>query len=325
VTIGIGFRMIAPKHCAITPRCVPFAPMNTETTFTAELEFQHDSLLGEGPVWDHRAQRLFWVDIEGFALHVYDPATRAHRAIDMGQYVGSAAVRRSGGLVLALKSGFAALDLEAETIAPIADAESHLPGNRFNDGKCDPAGRFWAGTLALDEDHGEGRGNLYCLDADRGVQLKVPGVWISNGLAWTHDERTMYYIDSPKQKVVAYDYNKASGEISHPRTVIEVPASEMGYPDGMTIDEEGMLWIAHWDGGHVCRWNPHTGEELAEIKVPVSRPTSCVFGGEDFGTLYITSARTRLKPDVLASEPLAGSIFKCRPGVRGLPMHDFAG
>ncbi len=299
--------------------------MKAETILTAELEYENQSLLGEGPVWDHRDQRLIWVDIEGFAVHIYEPAAREHGVIDVGQYVGSLAVRKSGDLLLALKSGFASLDLETGEITPIADAESHLPGNRFNDGKCDPAGRFWAGTLALDEENGAGKGNLYCLHTDHRVQLKIPGVWISNGLAWTADARTMYYIDSPTQKVVAYDYDKATGEIASPRTVIEVPADEMGYPDGMTIDEEGMLWIAHWDGGHVCRWNPHNGEELAEIKVPVSRPTSCVFGGVDFGTLYITSARTRLGEERLAAQPLAGSIFKCRPGVRGLPMNEFAG
>jgi sugar lactone lactonase YvrE len=295
------------------------------SALTAELEFQHDALLGEGPVWDSRTQRLYWVDIEGYKVHCHDPATRAHRAIDVGQYVGSAAVRTAGGLVLALKSGFAILDLETEKITPIADAESHLPGNRFNDGKCDPAGRFWAGTLHLDEEHGEGKGNLYCLHADHNVQLKVPGVWISNGLAWTRDEKTMYYIDTPKQCVVAYDYDKATGAIANPRTVIKVDGSEMGYPDGMAIDEEDMLWIAHWDGGHVCRWNPQTGAELAEIKVPVTRPTSCVFGGENFETLYITSARTRLSAEKLARQPLAGSVFKCSPGVRGLPMNEYAG
>jgi sugar lactone lactonase YvrE len=299
--------------------------MKADTTFTAELEYKAESLLGEGPVWDWRSKRLLWVDIEGFAVHLYDPVQREHGVINVGEFVGSLAVRKSGGLVVALTSGFAALDPETGEIMPLADAESHLPGNRFNDGKCDPAGRFWAGSLALDEDNGRGKGNLWCLNPDHTVQLKIPGVWISNGLAWTRDERTMYYIDSPTQQVVAYDYDRASGAISNPRTVIKVPAEEMGYPDGMTIDEEGLLWIAHWDGGHVCRWNPHTGAELAEIKVPVSRPTSCVFGGDDFGTLYITSARTRLSAEQLAAQPLAGSLFKCRPGVRGLPLDEFAG
>ncbi len=299
--------------------------MGNENVFNADLEIQHDALLGEGPVWDWRTRKLYWVDIEGFAIHQYDPDTRHHVIIDVGQYVGSVAMRTSGGLIVALKSGFASLDIDSGKISHIADAESHLPGNRFNDGKCDPAGRFWAGSLGLDERVRDGKANLYCLDVDYSVRLMVPGVTISNGMAWTSDESTMYYIDSQTQKAVAYDFDRASGVISNPRTVIEVDAREKGWPDGMTIDAEGMLWIAHWDGGRVRRWNPHTGEELAEIKVPVSRPTSCVFGGEDFGTLYITTARTGLEPEMLAQQPLAGSLFKCRPGVNGLPMYEFGG
>jgi sugar lactone lactonase YvrE len=293
--------------------------------FTAELLYQAYAKLGEGPVWDARTQQLFWVDIEGFALHVYDPATHTDRAIDVGQYIGSLAVRASGGLVLALKSGFAAFDLATETITPLADAESHLPDNRFNDGKCDPAGRFWAGTLSLDEDHGQGKANLYCLDAEQRVHLKIPGVWISNGLAWTQDKRTMYYIDSPTACVMAYDYDDATGALANPRCVIKVNSAQQGYPDGMTIDSEGMLWIAHWDGGAVRRWNPHTGAVMVEIKLPVTRPTSCVFGGKDFATLYITSASTRLSAEKLAAQPLAGSLFVCEPGVQGLPMDEYAG
>lgn len=292
---------------------------------TVEVEHHHKSLLGEGPVWDWRKQQLYWVDIEGFAVHRYNPVTRGHDIIESGNFVGSLAVRRSGGLILALKNGFAALDPETGEMTPIADAESHLPGNRFNDGKCDPAGRFWAGSLALDEEQGDGKGNLYCLFEDLHVERKAAGVWISNGLAWTRDEKTMYYIDSPKQKVVAYDYDKTTANISNARTVIEVDGESMGYPDGTAIDEEDMLWIAHWDGGCVRRWNPQTGAVLAEIKLPVSRPTSCAFGGEDFGALYITSARTRLSAEKLAAQPLAGSLFKCVPGVRGLPMNEFAG
>ncbi|MBO0858010.1 MAG: SMP-30/gluconolactonase/LRE family protein, partial [Chloracidobacterium sp.] len=256
--------------------------METENIFTAELELEYDALLGEGPVWDWRAGNLYWVDIEGFAVHKYDPETRNHKIITVGQYVGSIAMRKSGGLIAALKSGFASLDPDTREIEKIADAESHLPGNRFNDGKCDPAGRFWAGSLALDERDRDGKANLYCLDVDCRVRLMKSGVTISNGLAWTLDEHTMYYIDTQTEKVVAYNYNRVNGDISHPQTVIKMNAVEKGWPDGMAIDEEGMLWIAHWDGGHVSRWNPHTGAEIAKIKVPVSRPTSCVFGDKDF-------------------------------------------
>ena len=294
-------------------------------SLTAELLLQTNAKLGEGPVWDQRQQKLYWVDIEGCALHVYDPATRADRAINVGQYIGSVAVRAQGGLVAALKSGFAVFDPATETFTPIADAEAHLPGNRFNDGKCDPAGRFWAGSLFLDEDHGLGKGNLYCLYPDHRVQLKAPGVSISNGLAWSADAQTMYYIDTVAECVVAYDFDNATGDIANPRRVIEVNGKEQGYPDGMTIDAEGMLWIAHWDGGKVRRWNPNTGAVIGEIMLPVSRPTSCVFGGKDFDTLYITSASTRLSPEKLATQPLAGSLFVCRPGVSGLPMDEFGG
>lgn len=286
----------------------------------------HDSrcLLGEGPTWDHKTQKLYWVDIEGYAVHVLDTKSSDHGVIDVGTYVGSLCVRRSGGLILALKDRFVAFDPETGEITPLADAEPHLPGNRFNDGKCDPAGRFWAGTLMLDEDHGEGKGNLYCLYPDHRVELKMPGVWISNGLAWTSDNRTMYYIDSPLRTVSAFDYDLETGNITNRRVAILV-AEGMGYPDGMAIDEEDKLWIAHWDGACVRRWDPQTGEVLATIEMPVTRPTSCVFGGENFETLYITSASTRLSPEQLAPQPLAGAVFQCKPGVRGLPMTEFAG
>ncbi|MBK9317035.1 MAG: SMP-30/gluconolactonase/LRE family protein [Acidobacteria bacterium] len=293
---------------------------------TLKPQLLHDSrcLLGEGPVWDHRSQKLYWVDIESFDVHVIDPNGSEHGVINVGEYVGSLCVRGSGGLILALKSGFAALDPETGEVTPLADVESHLPGNRFNDGKCDPAGRFWAGTLALDEDHGEGKGNLYCLHADHRVELKAHGVWISNGLAWTRDQKTMYYIDSPHRTVRAYAYDVSTSEIADQGVAILVPEG-MGYPDGMAIDSEDMLWIAHWDGSCVRRWNPRTAEVLATIEMPVARPTSCAFGGKDFDTLYITSASTRLSPEQLAAQPLAGGLFQCKPGVRGMPMTEFAG
>jgi len=286
----------------------------------------HDSrcLLGEGPVWDHKTRKLYWVDIEGFAVHVLDTKSTDHGVIDVGTYVGSLCVRKSGGLILALKDRFVAFDPETGEVTPLADAETHLAGNRFNDGKCDPAGRFWAGTLMLDEDHGEGKGNLYCLYPDHRVELKMPGVWISNGLAWTRDSRTMYYIDSPHRTVSAFDYDLETGDISNRRVAILV-AEGMGYPDGMAIDEEDKLWIAHWDGACVRRWDPRTGEVLTTIEMPVTRPTSCVFGGENLETLFITSASTRLSPEQLAPQPLAGAVFQCKPGVRGLPMTEFAG
>lgn len=290
---------------------------------TCELEFDAKAQLGEGPCWDARNNLLHWVDIERFALHSYDPAQKTERVINVGQHLGAAVMRQSGGFLLALREGIFALDSETEKIAPLVDPEPDSPDNRFNDGKCDPAGRFWAGTMHLPETENN-RGHLYCIDSNLQAHRKVSGVSISNGLAWSPDETTMYFIDSPTRQCVAFDYDKSSGAITNQRVCVEIPEGE-GWPDGMNIDAEGMLWIALWDGWCVRRYNPHNGALLDEIKLPVARPTSCVFGGADLRTLYITSASTRLSPDALAQQPLAGGIFKAVPGVQGTPTFEFAG
>lgn len=287
-----------------------------------ELALDARVLLGEGPSWNEATGQLYWVDIEGNGVHLFDPATGRDRLIDLGQMVGCVVPRRSGGVMLALQHGFHSLDLETEALELIVDPEADLPDNRFNDGKCDSAGRFWAGTTRIK--HDQPAGSLYCLDRDLKCRRRVENVWISNGLAWSLDDRTMYFIDSPTQQVVAYDFDAETGTIDRPRTVIEVPAS-MGGPDGMTIDEEGMLWIALWDGWRVTRWNPLTGKLIGEIPMPVARPTSCVFAGAGMDELYITSASTRMPAEELARQPLAGGLFRCRPGVKGAPTHAFAG
>ena len=177
--------------------------------------------------------------------------------------------RKQGGMVLATERGFHLLDLESETLTQLADPESHLPNNRFNDGKCDRAGRFWAGTMAQDES--ATTGSLYCLDVDGTIRTLEDGcITISNGLGWSPDNKIMYYIDSPTKKVVAYDYDGESGMISHPRTVVTIPEGE-GFPDGMAVDSDGMLWIAQWGGWQVSCWNPMTGEKMTSIPVPVER------------------------------------------------------
>lgn len=288
----------------------------------AELAADAQALLGEGPWWDVREQRLYWVDIEGRRLHVFDPLSGADSSINIGQRVGAVVGRKSGGVMLALQHGFYSLDLKTEQLTFIIDPESHLAANRFNDGKCDPAGRFWAGTMAVDET--PTRGSLYCLDTELTVQRKIDCVSISNGLAWSLDETTMYFIDTPTRSVAAYDYDRWTGEISNRRVAFEI-AADFGYPDGMTIDAEGMLWISFWDGGRVCRWPPDGGKLLETIVLPVSRPTSCVFGGAGLDTLYITSARINLDEKTLALEPLAGGLFCYRPGVGGVPAAEFAG
>ncbi len=287
-----------------------------------ELVLDAKVLLGEGPSWNESTQQLYWVDIEGGAVHVYDPATGNDRRIDVGQMAGCVVPRRSGGVLVTLQNGIHALDLETERLELLLDPEPSLPENRFNDGKCDSRGRLWAGTTRVS--HDQPSGALYCLDTDLTCHRRLTDIWISNGLAWTADDRTMYFIDSPTSRVVAFDFEVETGTIANQRTVIEIPAGQGG-PDGMTIDEEGMLWIALWDGWRVTRWDPRTGKLIAEIPVPVARPTSCVFGGPGLDELYITSASTRMPAAELARQPLAGGIFRCRPGVRGARTHAFGG
>ena len=296
--------------------------MTDITKIKAELLLDAKVLLGEGPAWDESAQLLYWVDIEGGAVHVYDPSSGVDRRIEVGQMVGCVAPRRAGGLVLALQQGFCFLNPETGALRPVLDPEPGLPENRFNDGKCDSRGRFWAGTTRLS--HDQPSGSLYCLDTDLTCHRRVADVQISNGLAWSSDDRTLYFIDSPTNRVDAFDFEVDSGELSNRRTVIEMTAGT-GTPDGMTIDEEGMLWIALWDGWRVTRWDPRSGQLIGEIPLPVARPTSCVFGGPNLDQLYITSASTRLPAAALANQPLAGGLFHCEPGVRGARTYAFDG
>jgi sugar lactone lactonase YvrE len=271
-----------------------------------EIVLNHSCQLGEGPVWDAENECVLWVDIPAGQIHSFYPHNREHFVFETGQMVGSIAIRSSGILIAALQHGFHEISLEKRTVKQLTDPEAHLPGNRFNDGKCDLAGRFWAGTMSVSDEPGAGK--LYMLDKDQTVSVKIENVSCSNGLAWSPDHNIFYYIDTPTQQVVAYDYDLTTGGIRNKRVVIEI-CQEEGFPDGMTIDEEGMLWIALWDGWKVARYNPYNGELLHQIHLPVARITSCTFGGSNLQDLYITSAKTGLKQEELAQQPLAGCLF----------------
>jgi sugar lactone lactonase YvrE len=279
------------------------------------------SLLGEGPVWDDIRQSLLWVDIPSGVIHEVHPQTAVHRQIRTGEMVGAVALTPQGDMIAALQHGFCMIDRLTGTIKRICDPEAHLPGNRFNDGKCDPSGRFWAGTMSMSEDRTDG--NLYRIGHDLQPTVHLSQVTVSNGLAWSNDGRYMYHIDSPTRAVTRYDYHSASGLISGSRTVITF-SEEDGYPDGMTIDDEGMLWIAHWDGWQLSRWDPASGACIGRISLPVSRVTSCTFGGEGFEDLYVTSARFGLTDRQLQEQPLAGALFVIRgTGCRGMAAARF--
>jgi sugar lactone lactonase YvrE len=280
------------------------------------------ALVGEGPLWDEDQGVLYWVDILSNKLYIYEPTSGENRAFDVGQHVGTVVLRASGGVMLAVYDGFAAYDLASQTLTMINDPEADLPNNRFNDGKCDPAGRFWAGSMAYNEQSTQG--SLYRLDPDLSVHKMLSNIGISNGIVWSLDQRMMYYIDSTAHTVRAFDYNNATGDISNERVVITVP-QEMGLPDGMAIDTEGMLWVAHFGGGTVRRWDPDTGQVLTTIELPATQITACAFGDQNLDTLYITSAATRLDDAALAKQPHAGALFSVKPGVRGVPTFKFAG
>lgn len=289
---------------------------------TVELVCDAKAELGEGPIWDYRRGVLFWVDIRSRAIHVYDPIASRDHAIDAGQEVGCVALRSSGGLIFAGREGFAELDIESGRIAALLDPERHLPGNRFNDGKVDPRGRFWAGTMNTEGK--QTRGALYCLYPDFSLRTMLTGVSVSNGLAWTADQKTLYYIDTATQEVAAFDFDAETGDLSARRAAIRVPP-EKGKPDGMTMDSEGMLWVALWGGGAVTRWNPRDGRLLATIEVPAPNVTSCAFAGLRMDELYITTARQGLDQNALAAHPRSGGLFRSRPGVRGSHEPLFAG
>lgn len=293
-----------------------------------ELVIDSKSLLGEGPCWDVEKQLLYWLDGLGKKVHIYNPKEDTNLTIDVGQAVGCIVLRESGGAVVAMEHGLYSLDLTTGELTQMVDPESHLPNNRFNDGKCDSAGRLWTGTLSRDYDEGKGdsppAGTLYCIDTHLSVRVMFGKVRISNGLGWSPDNKTMYYIDSPTNEVAAFDFDPESGNIKNRRVIVEIP-EDGGIPDGMTVDEEGMIWVAQWGGSQVARWNPVTGEVLQRIPVPVVNVTCCAFGGPEMDELYITTSSIHVIEKNISEQPHAGGLFRAKPGVRGLEAFKFGG
>jgi len=244
--------------------------------------------LGEGPLWDPQDNVLWWVDIEQGLLNCFDPSQETNQKYELGQRVGAVVQREKGGLLLALANGFATFDPRSESLALLCDPEADLPNNRFNDGKCDPEGRFWAGTMNVDSLN-LSSGALYSLDPQLRVRKHLSGVNVSNGIAWSSDAKTMYYIDSLSGSIEAFDYDRQSGDLSRRRPVFKVP-EELGCSDGMTIDAEDKLWVAFWGGWCVSQIDPANGQQIAKVELPVAHVTSCAFGGADLRDLYITTA-----------------------------------
>lgn len=285
----------------------------------AELLIDSKAALGEGPAWDAKTQTLYWVDILAKRVHAWKDGRDDFLQLD--EFVGCVAPRRDAGLIAALHASFWILGGIADQRALIAPV-SEPAANRFNDGKCDPAGRFLAGTMDMNEKSPSG--NLYSLEAGKSPRKLLDGIRISNGLAWSPDYKIFYYIDTPTRQVRAFDYDLDTGNISNPRIAVEIPAS-LGWPDGMTSDMEGRLWIALWGGSRVSKWDPATGRKEAEVAIPAPHVTSCVFGGARRDLLYITTARVGLDESALAQYPLSGGLFQIQTQTEGMPTFEFAG
>lgn len=293
--------------------------MNNENA--VELVQRAQALVGEGPVWLAAEETLFWIDIKGLGIFALHPATGGVRSWPAPERIGALIPRARGGFVVLAKSGIKRTDVPFERFESVMHPDADRPGNRFNDAKCDPQGRLWAGTM--DDNEVEASGRLYCMSDLKTIRRAKDNVNLSNGLGWSPDGRTMYFVETLRGVIWAYDYDVDDGAATNERVFVRVPQSD-GYPDGICVDAEGCVWLAHWGGWRLTRFTPD-GRVERVLKMPVPQVTSCAFGGANLDTLYITTAAIGLDAAALAQAPLAGSVFACRPGVRGVPVAAFRG
>ena len=288
---------------------------------TPECVWNAHARLGEGPLWSVREQALYWVDILGYRLHRYSPGD-GQRTWQFDQEISAVAERaETNELLITQRNQFAIFNPVTEELKPLLQVETDIPSNRFNDGKCDRLGRFWAGTMDFACE--KCTGSLYRLNPDLICTRIDSGYAVTNGPAWSSDYRTLYHNDSVNGRVYAFDFDLASGEVSNKRLFLQF-SEEEGSPDGMTTDAEGGLWIAHWGTSKVTR---HDGEGklLRTIHLPCSQVSSCAFGGPDLTTLYITTAADGLSEQQLEQEPLAGGLFAVDIDIPGVPANHFRG
>lgn len=283
--------------------------------------------IGEGPVYDEIRNVLYWVDITGRSVNSLALDTGEYSRLDTGRTVGCIVLRENGGILAGMDDGVYAISDIAVT--PFCQPAGIMDEQRLNDGKCDKNGRMFVGIMHMPKDGP--KGSLYRIDPSGKCDTILRGVGCSNGMAWSGDNKKMYYIDTLLYEptyVQEFSYDEDTGDISDPRIVIDYSSpmldtpgsSKTGVADGMTIDSEGMLWIAEWEGSKVSRFDPNTGEKLAEIVLPVSKPTCCTFGGRDMATLFITTASVGCE-----NEPNAGGVFMVRPGATGVCANRFKG
>jgi xylono-1,5-lactonase len=299
-------------------------PLPRPVASAAQCILPAEASLGEGTSWSVREQVLYWVDILGRELHRFDPATGRADRWSFDEEVSAVAERaEQPGLIITLRRGFALFDPATGTEPRyLHQPEPALPGNRFNDGKCDAQGRFWGGTMDFACE--APTGSLYRFDADGRCTKHDSGFAVTNGPAWSADGRTLYFNDTVNGRVFAYDFDPVGGTLSNKRLWLAFAPGD-GVPDGMTTDAAGRIWIAHWGGGCVSCHDPVAAIELCRVELPVSNVTNCAFGGPDLRTLFITSARAGLSPAQLEAQPLAGGLFAARVDACGLLANLFRG
>ena len=295
-------------------------PVSARPPLSVDVAVHADALLGEGPRWDAAARRLLWVDIEAGVLHLFDPASGHDRAIPLGSRVGVGVPTSSGRVLVALADRLAVVNLGDESVRTVAPVP-HGDGMRLNDGACDPAGRFWVGSTALD--FAPGAGALYRYSPGGALERVLDAVTLSNGIGWAPDGRLMYFIDSLTYRVDVFDFDVASGALSGRRCFVSAQRSD-GIPDGLAVDEEGGVWVALWGGGAVRRYDADGTLDVV-VHVPADNVTACCFGGGDGHSLFITSASMDLSAEQRRNQPLAGSVFVTDAGIAGPPAQQFAG
>ena len=279
------------------------------------------NVLGEGALWCPREQRLWWIDIASPSLWRFEPRSGRVEHWPLPKPPGCFALRKDGGFLIAFRNGFATLSEPGGELRWPDIPGLTLGDERFNDGKVDRAGRFWTGTL--DRKLGAAIGQLYRVEPGLRVAAMDRGFTISNGIGWSPDDQAMYFTDTPSHRIYRYNFDAATGQIANRRVFVEVEPGHGG-PDGMTVDAQGYVWSAQFDRWCINRYAPD-GKLDRSLHMPVQRPTTCMFGGSDLSTLYVTSARMDLAADALAAQPHAGGVFALEPGVRGLPEPRFAG
>lgn len=271
--------------------------------------------LGEGAIWDPNSKKLLWIDILGKKFYIYDSKSNIHEGYELGKMPGTIVPGNKGDLMIPLEDGLYRWNIADRTLSFVSKPSSLLSEERFNDGKCDPSGRLWVGSMRISGR--AGGSHLYRYDPANEFVEMVDSVSISNGIAWSGDKSTLFYIDTPTGKVVAYDYDDMTGNINNKRTVVTVPDT-LGHPDGMTIDSEDRLWVALWGGHGVGCFDPINGELLEYVKVPVKNVTSCAFGGDKLDILYITTAKGNMEDYPGEAQMLAGRMFYIQTKVKGV-------